>query len=110
MLQISLFASCLAIDVRRQARRHVDIVCCVARAPDAVTPVPRLTGMQRLMKRYYAPVITRNRKVHACVLASFLALAVVCGVGVAHVREGLPLMDLAPNGHYARHFLLAADQ
>lgn len=107
---MSLFASCLAIDVRRQAKRHVDVACCVARAPASVSVVPQHTGLQRLMRKYYAPAITRNRKVHVCVLASFLALAVVCGIGVTKVKEGLPLMDLAPNGHYARQFLLTADR
>ena len=38
-----------------------------------------------------------------------MAAAVVLGMGIGKVREGLPLLDLAPNDHYAREFYVQSD-
>lgn len=66
--------------------------------------------MQWVMQRYYGPFITRKRAVHVVVMLAFGGLAIMSGVGITKINQGLPIVDLTPNDHYARDFLVNVQQ
>ena len=72
--------------------------------------MPELTVMQRVMKNHVARPLASNPVVHGVVVGVFVVAAVFLGIGIRNMQQGLPLLDIAPSGHYARDYLQQADR
>lgn len=66
--------------------------------------------MQRVMKNHVARPLASNPVVHGVVVGVFVVAAVFLGMGIRNMQQGLPLLDIAPSGHYARDYLQQADR
>lgn len=107
---------------RRIDNQRYDCLCCIKRKTSTILhsdvqprkPVGLMSankdsGLQAILNKHVLPAILHPAgKVIFLLMA--VAMAVLGGVGVTRLREGLPLGSLAPDDHYYRDFDAASSQ
>jgi hypothetical protein len=128
VLQLTIFLGYYVLHERRVAANRYDCLCCCTRResisgtdpsiedPDKSMPAeaakPLPIGMlssnkdsllQQAINKYILPLMLHPIGKVVIVLL-VVAVAVLGGIGVAEVTEGLPTGSLAPDGHYYKTF------
>lgn len=115
-LQLTFFLGCFVLTERRINNQRFDCCCCFKskqsesahpgtppRKPVGLMSANKDSGLQSLLNKYLLPAIFHPAGKVIIVLVA-VALAVVGGIGITKLREGLPLGSLAPDDHYYRDF------
>lgn len=117
-LQLTFFLGCFVLTEKRIDNQYFDCCCCCQRKssdvanPESSIAAPKPSGLmsgnkdsglQKALNKYLLPGILHPVG-KGVILLVFIGLAVVGGVGITKLREGLPLGTLAPDGHYYRDY------
>ncbi|KAF8901726.1 multidrug efflux transporter AcrB transmembrane domain-containing protein [Gymnopilus junonius] len=103
-LQVTVFVSALALDLRRYEANRVDCVPCI-RLPsrialsDGPNTVNGLGRIGRFIRRYYAPFLLRPL-VKATVLIVFSGIFVASVISMQHIQLGLDQRLALPSDSY----------
>lgn len=121
-LQLTFFLACFVLTERRIDSQRYDCCCCWQRTPNfnessaarANRPGGLMSGskesfLQAKMNKYLLPALLHPAG-KSIMLLFAVAMAVVGGIGITKLREGLPLSSLAPDDHYFRDFDAAVDR
>ena len=60
LLQITCFVSLLGLDIKRQEKNHLDILCCVRGADDGQGSHASESYLFRFFKNYFAPLLLKD--------------------------------------------------
>ncbi|EJD53697.1 multidrug efflux transporter AcrB transmembrane domain-containing protein [Auricularia subglabra TFB-10046 SS5] len=103
VLQITVFVSALALDVRRTEAGRIDCFPCI-RMPSKIvlldiSPTVHASRLARIIRRHYAPFLLRE-SVKLVVLIAFGALFVASVISIQHIELGLDERLALPRDSY----------
>ena len=111
-LQLTFFLGCFVLTERRIENQRYDCLYCFKRTPSEIAyseivpskPVGLVSAskdsfLQAVLNKYMLPGLFHPVG-KAFVLLFAVAMAVVGGIGITKLDEGLPLGLLAPDSHY----------
>ena len=107
---------CFILTERRIDNQHYDCLCCFRRTPSEIAhpeivpskPAGLMSAskdsfLQAVLNKYMLPALFHPvRKTFVLLFA--VAMAMVGGIGITQLDEGLPLGLLAPDSHYMKDF------
>ncbi|GAA6035375.1 hypothetical protein JCM8097_008841 [Rhodosporidiobolus ruineniae] len=113
LLQVTLFVSVMALDLRRVEANRIDflpILKLPASSTSLALPpsVPRPSFLARFIRTYYAPTLLL-RPVKYLVLAAFSGLFVLSWIGARHIQLGLDQRLALPASSYLVDYFNALD-
>nr|AAB63372.1 NPC1 [Mus musculus] len=99
LLQITCFVSLLGLDIKRQEKNHLDILCCVRGADDGQGSHASESYLFRFFKNYFAPLLLKDwlRPIVVAVFVGVLSFSVAV---VNKVDIGLDQSLSMPNDSY----------
>lgn len=108
LLQVSVFVSALAIDLKRVEASRVDCFPCIRwpsriALPDASASASGVGRVARFIRRHYAPFLLRP-VVKGAVLLTFAGFFVLSAISMQHIQLGLDQRLALPSDSYLNDY------
>jgi len=91
LLQLTFFASCLSIDLRRMAANRVDILCCIKAKNPKDFQSSSLSN--RLFQKYYLPLL-KKLPFQIIVILVFFAFFGYFGSNISSLKQDMSPLDI----------------